>query len=225
MEHLTLHAKKGILHHAYLIEGDRAVLVPALRDFVEGELKLPTRGNPDVLVLEYESFGIDEGRYLSGLESFKAAQGGIKIFILAFHFITREAQNAFLKLFEEPLPGTHFFLVTASADLLLPTLRSRLMIIEKNKSGTLSGDVLAQKFLTTSPSKRIELFKKMLDEKDKAGILSFLNALEVRLYDRLEVAKNLALFSELQKVRGYATDTSASLKMLLEHLSLIIPAK
>lgn len=41
-----------------------------------------------------------------------------------------EAQNAFLKLLEEPPQNTHFILTAHNADSLLPTIRSRLQIIE-----------------------------------------------------------------------------------------------
>lgn len=39
--------------------------------------------------------------------------------------MTRSAQNAFLKMLEEPVPKTHFILTTHSPQNLLPTVRSR----------------------------------------------------------------------------------------------------
>ena len=241
--------RKDALHHAYLIEGEREAVLPELLAFVENDLEMPARGNPDVLVLEYETFGIDEGRYLQGLEGLKPAVGARKIFIVAFHFITREAQNAFLKLFEEPFPGTHFFLITRSASVLLPTLRSRLQVIRRppplwtpgvhnghpvsimRKSGgrqrRAAGASLAEKFLKTAPGKRIDLFKGMLEEKDKVAALAFLSDLEVALYNSAthSVSGNTRAFEEIQRVRGYVYDSGAMLKMLLEHLALTVPAK
>ena len=41
------------------------------------------------------------------------------------HTLTTEAQNALLKLLEEPPAGTHFILTASSAQGLLPTIRSR----------------------------------------------------------------------------------------------------
>ena len=226
VEELTKNFKRGgVLHHAYLVEGDRDIIVPELFGFIEKELGISSRGNPDVLVFEYETFGIDEGRYIKNLESLKPVAGTRKIFIIAFHFITREAQNAFLKLFEEPNPSTHFFIITRSAEVLLPTLRSRLQVLthfKENKSSE-----LAKAFLKAVPGKRMDLVKKMLEMKDKHSVISFLDALERELYapGSLSFPGRARIFEEIQKVRGYAGDTGALLKMLLEHLALMAPAK
>ncbi|OGG46990.1 hypothetical protein A2671_00400 [Candidatus Kaiserbacteria bacterium RIFCSPHIGHO2_01_FULL_49_13] len=215
--------QSGKLHHAILLEGERAALLPQLLAFLEKEvLGIPIRGNPDVQIFQYDTFGIDEGRYVQGLESTRAVgKEGWRIFVICFNFITREAQNAFLKLFEEPNPGTHFFLVTRSAATLLPTLRSRLHIVGAPNRDRIHP--LVQKFLKTAPAKRIELFKKILDEKDKAGAITFLNALEVHLYKEGAIEKNADTFAAIQEARGYLGDTGAMMKMLLEYVALRTP--
>jgi len=48
------------------------------------------------------------------------------LFVIAASFITHEAQNALLKLFEEPPVDTAFVLVVPPAFQLLPTLQSRI---------------------------------------------------------------------------------------------------
>jgi DNA polymerase-3 subunit delta' len=45
------------------------------------------------------------------------------------HLMTEQAQNALLKSLEEPPPGSHVFLVTATPQGLLPTIRSRCQIL------------------------------------------------------------------------------------------------
>jgi DNA polymerase III delta prime subunit len=237
---------KDKLHHAYLFEGTHATVVPEALAFVEQELSMPTRGNPDVLVLEYGTFGIDEGRFLQNLEGLRAAAGGLKIFILTFQFITREAQNAFLKLFEEPLPGTHFFLITPSAEVLLPTLRSRLEIVRHRVSNSNvqpkinghsvsikkggSGSALAEKFLKVAPGKRIDVLAKIIEEKDKAAAIRFLNELETTLHHRNSNVRHRVFneeerrtFEAIAQARGYLHDTGPSMKMLLEHVALVVP--
>jgi len=229
VKELTKNFKRGgKLHHAYLIEGEREAVLPELSAFIERELNMPVRGNPDVQVLEYESFGIDEGRYIQGLESTTAVgKEERRIFVIAFNFITHQAQNAFLKLFEEPNPGTHFFLITRSAEVLLPTLRSRLQIIRHRVSNNLEERELAEKFLKTAPGKRIDLFKKIIDAKDKAAAISFLNDLEVKLHAREDFFNptNSSVLEEIIKARSYLHDSGASLKMLLEHIALAVPTK
>jgi DNA polymerase III gamma/tau subunit len=54
--------------------------------------------------------------------------------------MTVEAQNAFLKIFEEPPAGVFFFLLCDNASVLLSTVRSRAPVLrmETFDSGTLS---------------------------------------------------------------------------------------
>jgi len=56
--------------------------------------------------------------------------GKLTIIIKDSHQMGREAQNAFLKLLEEPPENTHFILTTSHIDSLLPTIRSRSQVIE-----------------------------------------------------------------------------------------------
>lgn len=55
---------------------------------------------------------------------------GLMILIKDAHQMGREAQNAFLKLLEEPPKNTSFILTTSSIDSLLSTIRSRTQAIE-----------------------------------------------------------------------------------------------
>ena len=78
---------------------------------------------------------------------------GKKIFIIETGFFTREAQNSLLKVFEEePTEGTHFFVFTPSAETLLPTLRSRMVILHQkrkvSKTRTLQPALVAALALT-----------------------------------------------------------------------------
>ena len=154
-----------------------------------------------------------------------------RIFVIAFNFITHQAQNAFLKLFEEPNPGTHFFLITRSAEVLLPTLRSRLEIISptfiSHRVTDKRGAGLVEKFLKTAPGKRTDLFKKVLDDKDKTAAIVFLNELEMKLHAREDFSNpaNSLVLEEILKVRSYLHDSGASMKMLLEHIALLVPAR
>lgn len=111
-----------------------------------------------------ESFGIDDARevrrraYLSiGAKTF---------FIISAGQITHEAQNALLKIVEEPPQETHFFIFTPSADALLPTLRSRLRLVrcvprplsEKRKKEIIE-------FLTWRPAERLRAITRYISDK------------------------------------------------------------
>lgn len=57
-----------------------------------------------------------------------------KVIILLFDKFQKEAQNAMLKLLEEPPEGTIFILICGNKSILLPTILSRLILIDKSKS-------------------------------------------------------------------------------------------
>lgn len=112
-----------LTHHAYFIEGalnQFDVLVHALR---ENEGFVPH--DPGFAPQQFEKFGIDEARELIATASLKNT-GGRTLFVLGVGSMTSEAQQALLKLFEEPQQGTQFVLLLPHGTLL-PTLRSRML--------------------------------------------------------------------------------------------------
>ena len=58
--------------------------------------------------------------------SLRSVEGGRRVVVIAdAEWLNLEAQNALLRTLEEPPPGTHFVLITASPSGLAPTVRSR----------------------------------------------------------------------------------------------------
>ncbi len=119
-----------------------------------------------------------------------------------------------------------------SADTLLPTLRSRLIHIEAEAGEDAPGKKLAKEFLAADKGARLALVKEMVEEvsdedKTRADIMSFAHELEglVRAKSGKESPgrESSALLSELLKAKDYLADRSASVKMLLEHLALLMP--
>ncbi len=229
---MKIDAKK--LHHAYVVEGERGEVRKELEEFLVGELKVVVRGNPDFWAGEFDVMGIDEARMIAEMQTRRAAvEGAKKIFIIAANGLTREAQNSLLKVFEEPTPDTHFFLIMPSAEILLPTLRSRLSVISPELGSSASKwDGEAEKFLKAVPAARLEIAKDMAtdvsdEDLTKADAISFLNSVESLLHEKIgkktlnnEQAK---AFQELIKMRDYLNDRAPSVKMILEHLSLVLP--
>ncbi len=221
--------KTDKLHHAYCIVGEREEVTSGLLELFEKELKIETPGNPDFWRGEFDSLSIDDARQIAEVQNKKAyAVGGKKIFLIIANKINREAQNALLKIFEEPTPDTHFFLVMPSSEGLLPTLKSRLFIIQSESENKWEAE--AKMFLSATKPKRLVLVKKMTEEisdekKTKADAISFLNAVESVLKEKIGKLKSddVKVFEELIKFRSYLGDQSPSVKMLLEHLALILP--
>ncbi|MDE1875150.1 MAG: type II toxin-antitoxin system PemK/MazF family toxin [Patescibacteria group bacterium] len=213
------------LHHAYFIEGERAAVLADIDAFMQDAFGIVRQGHPDVHFAEYESLGIDESRGLQDMQSMRPVQGDRKIFILAADSITSEAQNSLLKVFEEPTPGTHFFIVSSSERILLPTLRSRLVVLShpsaRKNDAQKSAESEARKFIPMSPKARLEFVAHMIEEKDKAKAEEFLQAVIAELARGGGAKKNAAALKELLALARYLKDRAPSVKLILERVALL----
>ena len=68
-----------------------------------------------------------------------------------------QAQNAFLKLLEEPGKNTHFLLLTHSVSKLLPTIQSRVQITEITPITLTQSEALLDELKVTNAQKRAQL--------------------------------------------------------------------
>jgi len=193
---LSKHLDRNNLHHAYLIEGAREEIVPEIFQFCES-LDIKTSGNPDFCHISVDSFKIDEAFYLRAMSSDKSFSQGKKIFVVCSNSFTLDAQGALLKMFEEPIEDTHFFLVVPDANALLKTLVSRFYVISARQDLAIQD---AEKFIAMPLQSRIDFIKDLLiesEEEDEEGLpaqagngidstrskaLKFLNALEMILH-------------------------------------------
>lgn len=210
-------------HHAYLFEGPLSNLVGLVED-ARTRFVFTTLGDPDVRVVREETFGIDEARALRQAAALKSANGRA-LFVIGVSAITTEAQQALLKLFEEPQLGTIFVLL-APYGTAIPTLRSR-MLPYKGFQGSPLGSVVAQRFLAATGKDRSDIIAKMLKDEEgtRERVREFIDALEVELYPRLTKEGDgiRTGLEDIAKVRSYANDRAPSYKMLLEHLAATLP--
>ncbi|HVU06876.1 MAG TPA: hypothetical protein VHE10_03780 [Candidatus Paceibacterota bacterium] len=205
------------LHHAYFIEGDKAPALAAVEAFLSDGLGIVRQGHPDVHYAEYESLGIGESRALREMQAMKPVRGDRKIFILVADSMTNEAQNSLLKVFEEPTPGTHFFVISSSARILLPTLRSRMIVVVHESAKKSDARRDAKNFIPMSPKSRLAFVAPLIEEKDRAKAEEFLHAVIAELHRE----KNMAPMKELLSLVSYLKDRSSSLKLILERAALL----
>lgn len=220
----TTFTTTGTLHHAYLIVGDSLQSGLALQNFFTNTMKINFSGNPDVRKIQSDTISVAQARELILYQEMKSFSDSRKIFIIETSFITEEAQNSLLKVFEEPTASTHFFILMPQ-DTLLPTLRSRLHIIEMSKrhfdTNNMSRTVLDMGF-----KERLALVKEITDgindeEKTKQDAIILLNKIERELYERGVEKSALALrVTELSRASLY--DRGAPVKIILENLMLHI---
>ncbi len=208
------------LSHAYGLEGGVAVHDSLLAHLAS--IGFDVVGHPDAVIRIHEQFGIDESRDVIRLSVRKPIKGPRTIFVIVASQITAEAQHALLKTLEDPQARVTFFLITPSLQTLLPTLRSRLLIISNNEK---KQDELkaAEEFVQSPPAVRIKMLAPLLDERKPSDILNFLANLEKVLAKDFESKGTREGLEAVYRARKYALDKGALLKVLLEQVALLTP--
>ena len=219
------------LHHAYLLVGRPEDVLPTLRVSLGERLGVADlSASPDYVEEEYSLFGIKDSHSLRQRQNLSAFGKKGRFFVLTISSATVEAQNALLKTFEEPATDTHFFVILRSEDILLPTLKSRFVIVrpnEKDQNQELE-KTAAMDFSTMSPSARLEYVKKNFIKNKNEGkgeVFRFLDDLEKVVYNLYRsggrVGEPKALMAILQ-AKKHLANPRASLRLILEHLALAI---
>lgn len=215
---------KENLHHAYLIEGDRAKILPEILKFITS-LGLE-KGSPDFCHIKLDSFKIEDARNLKSYSVERGVSSGKKVFLISANNFLLEAQNSLLKLFEEPIENTHFFFITPDSNALLRTFVSRFYCIS-TKQDLIETD--AQKFIGMSLPQRIEFIKDLVQDdledevsadSPRAKSIKFLNALELTLS---RTVLDTSVFEHFFKVREFLRMPGSSAKTLMESVALITP--
>lgn len=228
MEQLKENFKKGgMLHHAYIIEGEKEGVLKQLTSFFEQDLGIILANNPDYWRAEFETFGVEEAHMLKERQSFLSAEAANtrKIFVISTERFSVEAQNALLKTLEEPTAGTHIFFIVSNVSRVLPTVRSRVVLLRD------SADMVAAKnanaFLAASWSEREKLIAAIAEEKNRPAAAGLLSGLEYALKKRLkrtgDTAEYHSSLAALHKCRTHLSGRAPSLKMLLEYVAAIVP--
>jgi DNA polymerase-3 subunit delta' len=131
-------AQRGRLGHAFLVVSPRMEDARHLfHNLAARLLDNPDPGHPDLHLVEPESksrrITIQQIRELEHALRLKSYAGGRKVAcIMAADRMcvgTAEPANAFLKTLEEPPENTIIFLVTDRPEALLPTIRSRCLLL------------------------------------------------------------------------------------------------
>jgi DNA polymerase-3 subunit delta' len=164
--------------------------------------------HPDVLIVEPGDSGaikIEQVRDIVDRTAYRPFEGRRRVVIVDdAHTIMSATQNVLLKTLEEPPSTSMFILVTPLPDLLLPTVRSRLIRLSFAEGGRLEVDVdareVAQRVLahaagTTDAGRRIDSAKDLLTNTGSGGA-----------GDREQLASHLlAMASLLRDAQAMAT--------------------
>lgn len=220
------------MHHAFVIEAAAEEGVAQAKAHTERELSLVGANNPDIIVREYGLLSIEDARQLADIAGQAPLMGERKAIICSAQRLYHEAQNALLKTFEEPPDGTFLYLVVPSLGSLLPTLHSRVLVLGGKRDIPVLPEI-AMTFMAATKEKRSALIKKLTSGKDederrenRDEALAIVNGVEAAAYARLKETPTPALgalLSDTAAFRSFLYERSAPVRMILEHLSLVLP--
>ena len=188
-------------------------------------LGFETHANPDFHEHSADNYTVDEARALKAAHYLKSV-GERSVYIVSFNSITIEAQQALLKVCEDPVPHVHFFFITPSLEGIVSTLRSRFSIITVPRVlGASLKNSRAATFLASPPAERLKLIAALIEDKEKNAAIVFLNEIETAaavLLRENRLAEAAALQDTIA-LRGFLHTRAPSIKMILEYLALTLP--
>lgn len=221
------------LYHSYVIEGNPEEVSYLIRIYLEerGDIN---KKSPDLLLNLYDSFSIDNGHEIKEWHKNRPIDGKKKVCIIGAKFINREAEQSLLKIIEEPTEDTHFFIIIPDSSLLLGTILSRVHLIKNLKSDNEFEDKLAVDFYKMDMKTRIEkvteIIKEFKDNENSGGLryyaISLINGLERIVHEKWKKDLNNEelkfILNELKNSRSFLSTPGAAVKMILEHIALVI---
>lgn len=142
-------AAHGELHHAVILHGPSPDTLRVVATGIARALnclngttgddclscqRIERGTHPDVHLIEVtgerKNISVEQVRELVAEATLRPYEGRNQVFIIdRAETLSPGASNSLLKTLEEPSRDTHFLLMTRSADLLLPTIRSRSQAI------------------------------------------------------------------------------------------------
>lgn len=185
----------------------------------------------DVNLQAFEkAMGIEDVRNIQKAILLKPFRGKTKAVIIdAYENITPQAQNALLKILEEPPANTIIIISASKKELLLPTIISRCKVIElKENNLTLSNEEISQylNVLISLSEKGIGYKLKLAQDIaiNKGESIVWLEKMSVFLRNKLIKNHNdlqyLHFLKELQKTYKAIKSTNVNKRIALENLFL-----
>lgn len=141
-------------HHAVLVQ------VPVVNAYAVERLD-----GTEAQEVYAERFGIDDARELVRVAYSRPATAAQQLLIVRSEFMTLEAQNALLKVLEEPPFSTRFVFVLPSSFTVIDTLLSRFAVEVVPEQKEKDGGVL-EDFLTDTYAERLARIDQATKQKD-----------------------------------------------------------
>lgn len=215
-------------HHAHIFIGEAStqnnsiVLDYLNQSGLDGE-------QANLYPFSMELFTIDHARELKQLVSEKSQDGKKIVVLIQTSQFSHPAQHALLKTLEEPQKGVIIIFITPREHLLLPTLKSRVLI-HYLASSELVTPIDIKLFEKGNVAKRLKLVDdylqkikddESLHETSRRDALAFLHAYESYLYDLGTLEKRKKEYEAIFFAKEYLSDQGSSVKQLLEYVALV----
>ncbi len=196
------------MHHAQLFIGSYAWACSMLPENVRAE-------SEDVRHYRGVRMGIDEVRSIIYEAYLMPVHVDKRSFIIGYGQLTLDAQNALLKLLEEPPVTAQFYIIIDREELLIPTVRSRLTLVAREDAQIV--DATCLEFFALPVVKRLTFIAERMKNKDDVWARAIMRAIEEKAY----AEKNMSVLKTLDELRPFYDTQGASRKMILEHLALL----
>jgi DNA polymerase III delta prime subunit len=212
------------LSHTTIITGSVQKNLALVQAFLIDQ-GISVTGNPDVIIFQGEQLLMNDASTIMQFMHQKKTSD-IRCIILAYHSLATDVQNRLLKTFEEPHPGTYFFLIIPDVKKILPTILSRAQVMIGEQEPHASR-LNTETFLKQSIKERFDtiesITKNKKDEENllKSEIHGFCDHLENYLWNKNN--RDEQLFTDIRMVRNYAGIRGASHRVLLDFLAVRCP--
>lgn len=199
---------------------------------VEEAKKISTRKKVDFFdfeVLDFEGLGIEDVRRIQKKIFLRPFKGEKKSLVIVLReAITIEAQNSMLKLLEEPPPSSLIFIVINNHLSLLPTIISRVKIIELKQERESNDDSLNRFMQIKTDGDALSLAAEV--SKDKTSAILWLENLIFSAREKmLENLKNKhealrirSLIHQVELAHYDLKNTNTNQRLVLENLFINI---
>jgi DNA polymerase III delta prime subunit len=192
-----------------------------------------SRGVTPILILPEKDEKVDPEKGVIGVDLMRRLYDDTRtktpdqrIFIIDFaERMTIQAQNAFLKLLEEPGEGVYFILVSHSMSKLLPTILSRVENLEIRPITTDQSKLLLDSLELTDPKKREQLLYIADGLPAELTILAGDEDYFKKRSSMIRDARQLlngSLYQKLLIANKYKDDRTQALRLLLDAENILV---
>lgn len=196
------------------LQNENDISMEIIEDF---KFKLK-ENDPDLMIVdleEKESIGIETVKKIKSWAYIRPFSSQKKVIIIKKgDRMTNEAQNAILKITEEPPVFTYIYILVENHKNLLQTIISRAEVITRKDTPSFT-ESLAEKFLTSDIASKFKLCDELALKK-KEEINNFIDELIIKLKEKMDTTKILEALFEYKN----ALNKNVNKKLILDNIAL-----